>query len=427
MKLKYPTWRTKLKTFWAFPLSSAPLEQSEAHKRQSGVSLLIALLTIVMMVGLVSDLIINSTVSLEMAKTSRDRVKSEYLAKSGLNLALFLVSIGWGVDLYRESAPPPMGKPLSDDRGSLWGSLNELPPVGGASVDMVMSGQKNGDDPFKLRSVFSEKIANQMRLFEDQFAVRITDEGSRVNVNDCVVGKCEETIARLTAMFSCPVEKAFLESKSLTAEQLAYRIKDFITSKEGDGSPESGLGDKNAPYQNEVPSYKVKSLPFDSIDELKLVAGWDDEIHTVFSPYLTVFPIPKDGNPSNTLINLNTVSPELLGCLVPSARSGSCAEKFTLKMNKLQKSKGPVVKKDPKETLKELACTGEGEGSDKKNPETWFDTKSSVLRIEVQADTGSQTRSLVAVIRRIKPQEKDYGRDKQKVKRAYEILYWKLI
>ncbi len=285
------------------------------------------------------------------------------------------------------------------------------------------------DDPFKLRSVFSDKIGETIKLFESSFSAKITDEAGKININECYKGRCEELLQMLTALFSCPAENAFLESKNIKPVELAYRIRDFISEANGT-SPESGLSDKNSPYQEQVPPYSTKGLPFDTIAELKLVAGWDDDLHAVFAPYLTVYPYPVANTQLKAPININAIKPELLSCLVPDARSPSCAESFALKMNKIKKDNTPVFATSIKNTLTTLACYNSQpstSGGPTINPETWFDQKSNVFRIEVEAITGDQDRKLIAVVRRIMPQEKTNGRDQQNMKRSYQILHWKLL
>jgi type II secretory pathway component PulK len=433
MKKQKPK-QNKLLRYWGFPFA-ADSDPSQEKKKEKGISLLIALMAIALMMGLSAEFIVSSAVNVEMALAARDKIKAEYLAKSGLNLSLFIISMSWGVDLFRAQpgTPDAAKKDLSDDDTSLWASLNQMPPMGAGTVDLMLAvggGKSEADasnekDAFKLKGIFSEKIAEQMRLFEDQFTVKITDEASKININDCYTGRCEEVTSKLIALFSCPAEKAFLDSKNLTPEQMAFRIKDFITSAENT-SPESGFGDKNDPYQKQTPAYKVKGLPFDTIDELKLVEGWDDDMQTVFAPYLTVYPFNYSTTPKSS-INLNTVSQELVSCLVPEARASACAEKFAVAFYKLKSKQSTVVAKDVKDTLKDLACYTGSTEEGKPAVDTWFDVKTMVLRIEVSAQTGGQDRQLVAVVRKIMPQDKENNRDKQKTKRSYEILYWKLI
>ena len=423
----------KLKILFGFPVID---DQSPSpDKKKRGVSLLIALMTIALMVSFVSDMIITSAVNVEMAITTRDRVKAEYLAKSGLNLAIFIITLGWGVDLFQAQASTPAAfrKDLSDTDSSLWAIFNDLPPIGASTVDFLNAakgGEKGNEDPFHLQGIMNEKVSQQMRLFEDQFTIHVEDEGSKINLNTCAYGKCLETIQQLINLFSCPAEKEFLRSKNIDPQELAYRIKDFI-SVSGTTSQESGYSDKNTPYLKTTPSYKAKGMQLDTLDELKLIDGWDDDLHTIFAPYLTVYPFNLTGKPDKSRININTAKKELLSCMVKEARSNACAEQFNLKLKKIKTNKGAVALAGVSQTLKDLMCyTGDGtdENGEKaqSTPDTWFDTKSSVLRITVSADTGMQTIILEAVIRKIMPKETEHGRAKQQLKRSYEILFFKV-
>lgn len=426
-------------SYYGFPI----MGEKKETKSTRGVAIMIALLTIMLMVGMVTDLIITSSVNIEMAVASRDRIRSEYLAKSGFNFGLYFLMISWGMDVYRAGAQPPVKKELSDDGESVWNAVNKLPPLGSMMVQLLKGPKKEDkndeddddeddeDDPFKLRGVMSEGIMKTMELFEESFSVRVLDESSKINLNSCYEGRCLETIQMLTALFSCPPEKAFLDSKKLEPEQMAYRIKDFI-SNATTTSPESGFNDKNTPYQAYTPAYNVKGTPFDSIDELKLVEGWDDDMHTVFAPYLTVYPYPSGGTGSSSfrpVLNINSVRPELLSCLIPEAQSQACAQKFAQRMYKLKKDNTTVLKNSVKETLSDLACMGSqtttSEGG-QKDPASWFDKKSGAFSIEVDANTGKQYRKLVAVVKRLMPGTKTAPSDQTPVKRSYQILHWKM-
>lgn len=440
------------KTYWGFPVAPSSDAPLSAQSQKRGVALLITLFATMLMMGIIVDLIVTSSVNASMASATRDRIKSEYMAKSGLNLGLFLLSVSWGVDLLRAQpgTPAPFGQPLSDSDESLWNTMNDLPAIGADSLAMIKASGKDDEDPFGLKKVFSDKVGNTMALFEDNFSVKIADEGSKINLNDCREGRCEGTVKSLIALFNCPVEKAFLEAKDIRPKELAYRIKDFISSSTT-ASEESGYNDRNTPYQDQVPPYSAKGLPLDSLEELKLVAGVDEDVFTVFSPYLTVYPINRK-NKKKTPINLNTVSRDLLGCLIPESQKSNCSEQFAQKFAKLKEKKTAMVKDDVRKALQSLACLNasdsglpppetpklppstdpnaakpEGGDLDTTKPENWFDNKSSTFRIEVKSQTGDQTRTMVAIIRRIMPKDKDGLRDKMDFKRSYEILHWKLI
>lgn len=405
----------------------------ERPQGKRGIALLIAMMTIMIMISLASDMIISRTVQSEMAMTMRDRIKAEYAAKSGINLGLFFASISWAWSLFQTQPGSPIKQPLTDDDSSPWNLVNDFPPMGKTLVEMVKSAKSSANvntktnDVFNLGSVFSDKLIDKMILFEDSFTIKISDEAKRINLNACYDKRCQDTVQQLSFLFSCPAEKMFLESQNVNPEQLAFRIKDFINNSSA-ASPESGFSEKDAPYERYNPPYKAKRLPFDTIDELKLVEGWNDAIHKVFADYLTVYPFPTE-NQFAPKININTVDVGVLGCLVPSARDPQCSNTFFLTMNKLKKKSQPVAGSGVGEFLKQTACLGDNNvdpRGGKINTAEWFDTRSLALRIQAFGDTGNQRQTVTMVIRRIFPKEKVFGVDKNSPKRSYQILFWKM-
>jgi type II secretory pathway component PulK len=439
---------------WGFPMQLSTDGSISQKPENKGISLLIALTTIAMMITMVSDLIVTSSVNLELALNTRDQVRGEYVAKSGFNLALFLITGGYAVDLKKASLPPPIGGKLTDSAASTWQMLNDFPPMGANMVRMLKAGgahkkdkekgkkeqerdKERGEDPFHLGGMLSEKTSAQMELFQDQFSIKITDEAGKINLSNLInerIGK--PTLDRLVALFSCPAEKEFLESKNLQPQELAYRIFDFIKMSADDASsPESGLASRNDTYKEEKPPYTVKALPLDSVEELRLVKGWDDDIHSVFAPYLTVYPYLKgEAVQESHKININTAPKELMSCLIPSVLKNECYEKYMRKRKELDDEKSPITSGDLNATLKDLFCyTEEDEKSAQSGeksadtPDQWLTDKTTVLRVVIETKTGNQSHTLVAIVRRIPPQDKGFMRDKQDVKRSYEILSFQLL
>jgi general secretion pathway protein K len=69
---------------------------------------------------------------------------------------------------------------------------------------------------------------------------------------------------------------------------------------------ENGFGDENALYDRLQDRYKAKNAPFDSLDELYMVAGVSDAFMAAFGDKLTIFP------DTSATINVNTTEPEQL-------------------------------------------------------------------------------------------------------------------
>ena len=452
-KLKKPAW----KIHWGFPIASKspepsghpgqgdseePTLQDAEFKRkepQRGISLLIAIMAIAVMITFISEMIVSSTVNVEMSILGRDRIKSEYLVKSGFNLGLYFLTANYLWDHVQASGV--MGPKIEPTDGpeALWNIINTLPPMGSDTLSMMKLAAGAEGDPFNLSGFMNEKISDQMSLLEGQFSVKVTDEKSKININDCYNtserSACREVLVQLESLFSCPAEKAFLESKNLTPKEMAYRIRDFILDYDRVSSF-SNMESKDGPYEAQTPSYKSKRVPFDTLEELRLVKGWDDDMHAVFSPYMTIYPhrvakVTANSKAVQTnLININTAPRELLTCLIPQARDQSYREKAVQALYKAQKKQKNLAsdQKKMKEKLTELfGYTGEGIEEEAEKAEKWFTTRTDYFRLEVNAQTGHQERKLVAVIRRVNSGVTDSSVRQRDIKRAWQVLYWKLI
>lgn len=434
-------------TYWGFPIEERRKKSSDETKtsngkktkKEQGISILIAIMTIAMMISFVSEMIVTSTVSVELAVMSRDKIKSEYLAKSGFNLALYVLSASYLWDHMQASGTMGPKTEPKDGPDSLWNMVKNWPPLGAGNSPLLEIAAKSEDDPFGLQGFMNEDVLGQMNLFEDSFSIKIHDENSKINISDCQfrgANACQEVLAQLEALFSCPTEKAFLESKEIEPTELAYRIRDFITDRE-EADSKSNIGSKDGPYSKKDPPYKAKRLPFDTLEELKLIEGWDDDLHAVFSPYLTVYPYSykktQHKQEKRFGININTAPKELLTCFFPESQDPNCREKSIQQLHTAEQEGESLLISDKKQDilkkLNELFCYTPDADSEQAGlpPEDWFITHSKVFRIEIDAETGHQRRKLEVVIRRIDAAVNEPIIKKREVKRSYQILYWKLV
>ncbi len=403
-------------TYFGFPVDPAVTPEARKMAGKRGIAMVIAIMIISVMMLFTTDLIISSQVNIALASSQRDNIKAEYMAKSGMNAAELLLSADFAYDLFNVQASQGKGA-LTDGLGDWWGLMNGL-PIGGETLDMVKSFQEG----FELNAVMDSGVIDQLRLFDGSFTLDVSDESQKININDCSQGRCSEVLEMLKALFACPAEKAFLEQKKVTGAELAYRIKDWVDLK-SDASEESGYNDEDEPYTKREPKLRVKNAPFDTIDELRLIEGWDEEIHAVFAPYLTIFPVQQKSSDKH-LININTASRAMLQCLFPEAK-GDCAEKSAVLLKKRDGDKGALGgdgKKIP-DVLRDTLCyTGEGgNAGEANNRANWFSQQSSVYRIESSGIVNGSEKKVVAVVERVMPDPK------KNEKASLKLLYWKML
>lgn len=408
MKIPYPT---------SLSESRNPKDPKESKR---GVAIIMALMIISFMVGFIADLVISSRVANQMSINLEDRLKAEYLARSGFNLASFLVSIDWGIDLKMHEMTK---QKVTDGSGDFWSFLNGL-PIGSSEVKML-AGMK---ETFGLSDVMDSDVLSQLDLFGGSFVIDVADEDSKINVNYLLKENTSKNTVypMLVSLFSCPAEKEFLDRKELTPEKLAARIADYIdTNKRVRAGAE--YSEESSPYEDKIPKRGPKNLPLDSIDELKLVDGWDDDVHAVFAPYLTVFPIIKEYYPGLkdekleefARVNINTSSRAFLGCLF-SEMNIDCRENFAVQYAKAREEQQNFSDgSDLKNALKSLACYDQS-GDSKK--EDWFRANSYTFRIKTMGLVGDQQRTLDSVVYRVDPDVMK----KQKINNSLDLLYWSM-
>ena len=136
----------------------------------------------------------------------------------------------------------------------------------------------------------------------------IEDAQGRFNLNS-VAGKDPTSLGNLQVL------RRLLDVLQLDP-QLAYAVVDWIDS---DSNVSSG-GAEDIDYLNLNPPYRAANRPMASVDELRLIRGFDAKTVAALLPYVTVLPV------ATNIINVNTASPVVLAALVqgldlPTAQS----------------------------------------------------------------------------------------------------------
>jgi general secretion pathway protein K len=127
--------------------------------------------------------------------------------------------------------------------------------------------------------------------------VSIEDAQSRFNLNS--VGSADPTQANVQVL------KRLLESLRLDP-LLADSLADWIDT---DDITRPG-GAEDVYYLNLDPPYRAGNQPLASVDELRLIRGFDAKTVAALLPFVTVLPVGAN------IINVNTAPPELLAAVV---------------------------------------------------------------------------------------------------------------
>jgi general secretion pathway protein K len=264
-----------------FGASSSSLSAARRSRAQRGVVLLVVLFFALLLASSVATFLARSTVDAMISRNRDAAARAEALARGGIRLGEALLL----EDRLREAAGASL--PLDTEQDP-WAQGLDLETPNGA-----------------------------------QLRVRVRDSGSRLNLNALFeTGDDGEFAAKATAedFLMVLLEKAIDEiprppgQKLYEVRELAGNLIDFIDSDEVRGQG----GDEDAWYQSQSPPYRAGNRPLFSVDELRLVEGFDADLVEALRPYVSVYPFAPGGCEREQVgcgINLNTAPPHVLALL----------------------------------------------------------------------------------------------------------------
>lgn len=147
---------------------------------------------------------------------------------------------------------------------------------------------------------------------------RLLDESGKFNLNNLVKsdGKVDEAANRW-------FEK-LLQRVGLPAE-LSQAVIDW---QDSDDETTGAMGAESNYYQGLNPPYLASNTMFHSVDELKLVKGFEGKNYDLIKPYVTALP-------EQTKVNMNTASALLLASIDPRVDVNALDQELKAKLSNL--------------------------------------------------------------------------------------------
>ena len=392
-------------TFWLFPVS--PEQEDRLPREQKGIALMIAVMIISIMMMFAADFIVSSTVNITRASSQRDNIRAEYVAKSGVNWALWLNLFDYGLQLQLGSDSSM--KAMSDAIGPLWDKLNMLFPFDTA---LDLSEVDKFAAVMGLTGMADTKVVEMLKLLNGELGIEVIDETGKINLNVCYQSQaeCNVILMQIESLMNCTaVEQDFNRQNNIKPSEISRRIKDWV-DKNNVAEPGSGFNDESDPYQKRKPPHKTKNSPMDSVDELLMVDGWTRELHAYYSPYMTVWPFPDVTSKNGYKLNVNTMPQEALRCMFGrELGSPDAMAKFAKRYKEMMETTGRLASSDADlQTLLGDLFGYRSEGQDKGGSGdrgSWLTTESRAFRIKAKGIVGEQTRILEYVIQRTTPNQ----------------------
>jgi general secretion pathway protein K len=222
-----------------------------SRRAQAGVALVTAVLIVAIAVAVTAQISFGHQIWFRQMENVQDRGATDWLRRGALHWA--------STALIEDAAQSKI-----DHLGERWAmGLPPLPVDGGSISATIVDAQSR----FNLNSVGNTDPASEGNLL---------------------------------------VLQRLLESLQLNPS-LANAVADWI---DADSDVRPG-GAEDIDYLNMNPPYRAANRMFASVDELRLVRGFDAKTFAAVLPYVTVLPVTTDN------INVNTASPEVIAALVP--------------------------------------------------------------------------------------------------------------
>jgi len=303
------------------------------RQRRSGVAILVVVAAVAVLTIVVTELAYTARVRMLTAAHHRDRVQAEWLARSGFNIyRLILVA---NKDLARNDALSGMADLIGVNLGdALW---QMIPVLNTGMIRMLMGSGGDFDDideeelmQFEQTGEVSEEAEEASREgsffsdrqfldFDGDFTAEVRDAESRVYINsfssETSVTQVMDspTAQRLYALMSGEEADQWFHERNIDRWEVIGNLKDWC---DADTYRSSGLGGyEDGLYNTQDPPYLTKNASFDTLDEVRLVEGWQGEVFDRYVDKITIY--GKEGK-----INVNTAENDvikgiIIGCTDP--------------------------------------------------------------------------------------------------------------
>ncbi len=298
-------------------MSAAKPRRSRArrHDRQHGVAVLLVLACLAILAPFTATFNYQARVDWQSSVNVRDEIAARNIQRGALQLSLLLFEIQRLVFNQRQ---------FRDFMGTM--DITQVAPYL-MSVFGTADGAQGLGDMVGIDATALEELS----LENGSFEYRVAAESGKVNVN-CLAkqGKAGDrdnpagrTVETLEALMSPTLyDPLFEEEKSdgqyYARTDIVRAIADYIDDDRQRFDIiklRSGSAQENDRYGELFDPYLPRNARIDSIDELHLVAGIDDDWMTAFSPELTVY--------GGCKVNLNFASPEQIALVIRHAASAA--------------------------------------------------------------------------------------------------------
>ncbi|MEQ9619151.1 MAG: general secretion pathway protein GspK [Deltaproteobacteria bacterium] len=229
------------------------------NKRDSekGIVLVIVIIILAILMILVTDLIYFTQIDTEISANTKDEIKARYIAKSGIHVAA--------------------------------GTLKARPLEELSEITAAFSGQNENSEGSWAISVPYFPVG------DGSVSVTVVDERAKINLNSLVNPSTnqvdQQVLTELKELFR------FLEVDGAKSDRFTSSLINWTDAPiEGAPNDQDSSGANGDFYSSLEDPYRIKDGPLDTIHEIRMIDGMDDEFFNQIKDYVTVYPGDKKIN-----------------------------------------------------------------------------------------------------------------------------------
>ena len=243
---------------------------------ENGIVLIIVLIIVAILTVIVTDFTFSTHVDLEISNNTLNDIKAQYIAKSGVSVVSSVMKNNNLEDLGDLSSITDEVEVGSGD-GSIWSLSVPAFPIGDGIVTMS-----------------------------------VEDERSKINLNSLVNSNTNkidfQVLEALTELFRNLGVDA--DKSEFFIASLINWVDKSIRGAQNDQDPRGAAGTFYSSLDN---PYKIKDGPLDSLEEIRMIEGMDEEFYGKVKDYLTVYPVNKQ-------VNFSTASKPVMIAILKAAQ-----------------------------------------------------------------------------------------------------------
>ncbi|MCK5688272.1 general secretion pathway protein GspK [Myxococcota bacterium] len=268
-------------------MSGLSHKSKTGKKAERGFAMLVVLTTIALVGTVVSDFQFNARVDLQLAYNSRDELQAEYNALGALKLRAMLLrksrALQSAIDglMGALGADPSMKIPIAQ--------MLDMIPIECSILSTVLR---------TVNSDFDEETEGETQdFFPGECIATSQSEHSKISIKMLgkgAVGRDAKQVTNLLMVyFSNKAMERHFEEDDLNGThaddpaELIGAIADWLDRDKNQTGNQVSDEDRFYDYLDD--SYDVKNAPFDSLAELQLVHGVDDEIYALIKDHVSIY------------------------------------------------------------------------------------------------------------------------------------------